>query len=91
MDDITKSLGDYFAKILLVHGIKDSSLAILLAVLYLEPNEISMEDLAKKTGYSLASISIKLKSLEYFFMVKKYTKPKSKRVYVYMEKDFTKE
>ncbi len=59
----------------------------LIGILYPEPKEMSIELLAKKTGYSLASVSTKMKFLENIEFVKKVKKPGSKKVYYYMEKD----
>ncbi|RMF55947.1 hypothetical protein D6745_00770 [Candidatus Woesearchaeota archaeon] len=60
----------------------------LLAILYLEPNEIPMEKLAKMTGYSLASVSNKMRLFEGTNTVQRIKKPGTKRVFYYMEKDF---
>ena len=56
--------------------------------LYLEPGEIPMEELAKKTGYSLATICNKIKFLEHTGLLKKTRKPGTRKVFVYMEKNF---
>ncbi len=50
--------------------------------------EISIEDLAKITGYSLATISNAVKFLEQHGIIKKVKKPGSKKVYVKTERDF---
>lgn len=70
-------------------GFDDLS-AKLIATLYLEPHEISMEELAKKTGYCLASISNKMHFLESLGQVHIITKPGSKKKYYVMEKDLFK-
>lgn len=62
----------------------------IFALLYLEPKEIAMDDLAKNTGYSLASISNKIKFLESAGLIKKSKKPGSKKIYLSMEKDMLK-
>lgn len=59
----------------------------LISILYPEPKEMSIEMLAKKTGYSLASVSTKMKFLENLEFVRRVKKPGSKKVYYYMEKD----
>ncbi|MDD5111804.1 MAG: hypothetical protein PHG85_04620 [Candidatus Altiarchaeota archaeon] len=64
----------------------DSLTAQLLTILYFSPREIPMEDLAKKTGYSLSSVSNKLRKLETMW-VSRIKKPGTKKVYYYMEKD----
>ncbi|MBN1156209.1 hypothetical protein JXA85_01205 [Candidatus Woesearchaeota archaeon] len=60
----------------------------ILAILFLEPKEISMDELASKTGYSLPSISLKIKLLtgSLSAALTKTTKPGSKKTYVFMEK-----
>ena len=62
----------------------------LFGILYLEPHEISIENLSKRTGYSLASISNKMRFLEEFGMAERLKKPGSKRVYYYLDKDYIK-
>lgn len=62
----------------------------IIAILYTEPEEVALEELSKKTGYSLASISNKTRFLENVEMIEKVKKPGSKKVYYYMEKDLFK-
>jgi len=88
MDEINKLIINYFKKVISIQGIEDDSVGTILGILYMEPEEICMDTLAKKTGYSLSTISNKLNSLKYMGMIKKFRKPKSKKIYVYMEKDF---
>ena len=59
-------------------------------MLFLEPGEISMEDIAERTGYSLASIHNKLKFLEKLAHIQKLRKPGTKKVFYHMEKDMIK-
>lgn len=68
----------------------DDLLDNLFATLYIEPEEVAMDDLAKKTGYSLASISNKVKALESIGLVTRRKKPGSKRIFLYAEKDILK-
>ncbi len=65
----------------------DTLTSTLIAILFLEPSEISMDELAERTGYSLASISNRLPMLESSGMVRRISRPGTKRVYLYMEKD----
>jgi HTH-type transcriptional regulator, osmoprotectant uptake regulator len=62
----------------------------VIAILYIEPEAVAMEDLAKRTGYSLASISNMMKMLETMNVVRREKKPKTRKVYFYMEKDIVK-
>ncbi|MEA2004515.1 MAG: hypothetical protein U9O53_06210, partial [archaeon] len=51
------------------------------------PKEISLETLSGKTGYSLSAVSISMKFLVRMGIIKRIKKPKSRRVYFFMEKD----
>ncbi len=86
LDEIDKEFIEFYQTASRVQG-ADASLGTILAVLYLEPGEISMEDLAKKTGYSLASISNKIKMFEPAGFVKRIRKPGTKKVYLRAEKN----
>ena len=61
--------------------------AKLMSVLQSEPDEISLGELSEMTGYSLSALSTTLKAMEENNMVKRFKKPKSRKVYVYMDKD----
>jgi HTH-type transcriptional regulator, osmoprotectant uptake regulator len=67
-------------------GLEDLPIKVI-AILYIEPEEISMDDVCKKTGYSLASISNTMKFLENMGIVNRIKKPKTKKVFFYMQKD----
>lgn len=86
-NELDKEFIEFYQTIGRLQGI-DTPLSTIVAVLYLEPKEISMEDLAKKTGYSLASISNKIKMLEPIGFVKRIRKPGTKKVFLYMDKNF---
>jgi DNA-binding transcriptional regulator GbsR (MarR family) len=63
-------------------------LAKINAVLFMEPEEVSLEELAEKTGYSLASVSGAARQLEAFKKATRIKKPGSKRIYYKGEKNF---
>ncbi len=65
----------------------DSLSSQMVGILFLEPDEVAMEDLAKRTGYSLASVSTRMRQLEDMYMVKKVKKPGTKRSFYFMDKD----
>ncbi|MBN2458551.1 winged helix-turn-helix transcriptional regulator [Candidatus Woesearchaeota archaeon] len=67
-------------------GLQDLPLKIF-SIVYLEPDAISMDDIAKKTGYSLASISNTMKFLENMGQVQRVIRPGTRKVYFRMEKD----
>lgn len=86
---IEEKFANLFCRMARPFGIKDNSLKIV-AYLYLEPEEISMEELAKKAGYSLASVSTLIQSLEELGIVERLRKPGTKKVFLYMQKDLVK-
>ncbi|MCC7551334.1 MAG: MarR family transcriptional regulator [Methanobacterium sp.] len=59
----------------------------LMSVLQSEPDEISLGELSEMTSYSLSALSTTLKTMEENNLVKRFKKPKSRKVYVYMDKD----
>ena len=59
----------------------------ILGILFIEPKEIALDELAKRTGYSLSAVSTAMKYAERAGMVKRSKKSKSKKVYFYMEND----
>ncbi len=61
----------------------------IIGILFIEPKEVSLDELATRTGYSLSAISTAMKMLVGPGVVKRTGKPKSKRVYFFMEKDMT--
>jgi len=69
-----------------VNGFDELSSKII-GILFIEPEEIALDELANRTGYSLSAVSTALKFIERAGIVKRSTKPKSRKVYFYMEKD----
>jgi DNA-binding transcriptional regulator GbsR (MarR family) len=61
----------------------------IFAILYLEPGHISMEELAEKTGYSLASICNSMKVIGNTGFLKEIHTPKTKKLHFTVEKDFS--
>jgi DNA-binding transcriptional regulator GbsR (MarR family) len=68
----------------------DPLVSRIFMILFLEPEEVSLEELSERTGYSLASIHNKMKLLEKVGHLKKIRKPGTKKVFYYMEKDMMK-
>ena len=66
----------------------DNTSKVIFYNLYLESDAIPMEKLAEKTGYSPATVCNKIKFLEHAGLIKKTRKPGSKKIFVFMEKDF---
>lgn len=65
----------------------DETTARIAATLFIEQDAISLEELSKKTGYSLSSTSTSLKFMEVTGLVHKFKKPHSKKVYIKMQND----
>lgn len=61
--------------------------AKIYAILYLAEKEVTLDEISEKSGYSLASVSIKIILFEKMGLVKKTKKPGSKRVYCIMERN----
>ncbi len=59
----------------------------IIGILFIEPEEIALDELAKRTGYSLSAISTAIKFIERVGIVKRSKKPGSRKVYCYMKKD----
>ena len=68
----------------------DSLSSTILAILYVQPEEIAMDSIAEQTGYSLASISNKSSMLISLGLIIKKKKPGTKKIFLFMEKDFLK-
>lgn len=60
----------------------------MMFILLISDKEISMEDLAKKTKYSLATLCNTIKQAEKMDMVERIPHPKTKRVYVKAKHNF---
>ncbi|MEM3374477.1 MAG: MarR family transcriptional regulator [Candidatus Woesearchaeota archaeon] len=87
MDELEKDMKSLLCKTM---SYEKEPFLDVITILYLEPKEISLEELAKRTGYSLASISNTMKTLENYGFVERIRKPKTKKVYFYMDKDLAK-
>ncbi len=59
----------------------------IYAVLLVEPEPVSLEYLAKRTDYSLASVSKAVKFLSRFNLITKTRKPGTKKIYVSGQKN----
>lgn len=86
MNDIESQIYETGIEIFRGYGV-DELTARILSILNFEPDDISMEEIAGRTGYSLASISLKMKNIEDFWGIKRIQKPGSRKVYFRMEKN----
>ena len=62
----------------------------IMAILLIEPKPVSIEELAKKTGYSLSMISLKTRTMELLGLIKSVKIPGDRKRYYYAEKDLIK-
>jgi HTH-type transcriptional regulator, osmoprotectant uptake regulator len=90
MDEIDEKFIKLYRDIGRAQGMQDSLLLIVFAKLYIEPESMAMDALAKDTGYSLASISNMVKTFGAIAGIEKSKKPGSKKIYLTVERDFTK-
>jgi len=60
----------------------------MMFILLISDKEISMEELAKRTNYSLATLSNTIKSVEKLGLVERVPYPRTKRVYVKAKSGF---
>ncbi len=65
----------------------DDCTSKIVGIIYIEPKEISLETVSDKTGYSLSGVSTAMKLLVNMGIIKRIKKPKSRKVYFFMEKD----
>jgi len=84
--EFEQEMNDFFVSIVKGFGF-DTLTSKLFTMLFMEPKEISMNELAEKTGYSLSGTSSKLKVLEGIGMIQKIKKPGSKKLYFIMDSD----
>lgn len=87
MNILEKEFVEMYCDLADMYGM-DPSFIKIFSVIYIQPEELAMEDLAEKTGYSLASISNKAAILARLGMIKKVRKPKSKKIFLYADKNF---
>ena len=59
----------------------------IIGALLVEGKPLSMDELAKKTGYSLASVSLSLDLLEFFGVIKKFRLKGNRKIYIKIDGD----
>ena len=74
MESLDQQFTDFYRVIGRSYNFDDLT-TLIYARLFIDPDEVAMEDLAKETGYSLASVSNKLKILETCGVVTRRTRP----------------
>ncbi|HOI19140.1 MAG TPA: hypothetical protein PLX15_04750 [Candidatus Woesearchaeota archaeon] len=89
MQDIDKDFVEFMEKSGKISG-EEMGLSSIFGLIYIQPDDISIEEISKETGYSLASVSNKVKLLEAIGIVIRFRKPKSKKVYVKAKRNLPK-
>ena len=85
-EDKEKELEEAITRMGIAAGFKPL-IAKINALLFLAPGEVCMDYLVEKTGYSLASVSMGIKQLEFMKRIRRTKHPGSKKVYVSSEKN----
>lgn len=62
----------------------------VFSIMYMEPDDMTMDDIATKTGYSIPSISNTMKFLEGMRIVHRNKKPGSRKIYFSVERNLAK-
>ncbi|MFH1511705.1 MAG: hypothetical protein ABIF10_08500 [Candidatus Woesearchaeota archaeon] len=65
----------------------DDLLTTAFAICYLEPRPVAMEQIAKRTGYSLASVSNKVRMLESLGIMQRCSMPGSRKIFLKVDKE----
>ncbi|MFP4045796.1 MAG: GbsR/MarR family transcriptional regulator [Candidatus Aenigmatarchaeota archaeon] len=89
MSDPREEFVDLVAEIQKMRGLDNLS-ACLVGELFVEPGELSLQELAEKTGYSLSAVSSSMKNLTDCEFIKRTKKPGSKKIYFHIEKSWMK-
>ena len=88
-NDLDNEFIDIFKEVSIHQGF-DHLMSEIFALIYISPEEVTLEDISIKTKYSLASISNKIKFMEELGLINKYTKPGSKKIYLNVERNIFK-
>ncbi|MDW7733203.1 MAG: hypothetical protein SCH66_12350 [Methanolobus sp.] len=59
----------------------------IVGVLFIEPEEMSLEEISIETGYSLSAVSTAMKNLSQFHIVRRFQKPGSKKAFFFLDKN----
>ena len=86
LDDIEKQIYSTFASVTSVAGYSDLH-GKILAVLLVEGKPLSLQEVARKTGYSSSMISLSLDFLEVMGIVKKVKKTADRKLYLELHGD----
>lgn len=86
ISDLERKIYSLFADITSTIGYSDVH-GKIIATLLVADKPLSLQELSKRTSYSLASISLAIDLLEFFGVVKKIKKSGDRKVYVRLDGD----
>ena len=86
IEDIEKDIYSSFASIASTIGYSEIH-GRIIAALMVSGKKLSLQDLAKKTGYSISTLSLSLDLLEFFGMIKKLKNAGDRKLYIELHGD----
>jgi DNA-binding transcriptional regulator GbsR (MarR family) len=86
VEDIEKDIYSSFASLASAIGYSEIH-GRIIAALMVSDKKLSLQDLAKKTGYSISTLSLSLDLLEFFGMIKKIKNAGDRKLYIELHGD----
>jgi DNA-binding transcriptional regulator GbsR (MarR family) len=86
IDSIERDIYSSFASIASTIGYSEIH-GRIIAALMVSNKKLSLQDLAKKTGYSISTLSLSLDLLEFFGMIKKIKNAGDRKLYIELHGD----
>ena len=86
IEDVEKDIYSSFATLASTIGYSEIHGRIIAALMVSE-KKLSLQDLAKKTGYSISTLSLSLDLLEFFGMIKKMKNAGDRKLYIELHGD----
>jgi len=86
VDDIERDIYSSFSSIASTIGYSEIH-GRIIAALMVSNKKLSLQDLAKKTGYSISTLSLSLDLLEFFGMIKKIKNAGDRKLYIELHGD----
>ena len=86
VEDIEKDIYSSFASLASTIGYSEIH-GRIIAALMVSGKKLSLQDLAKKTGYSISTLSLSLDLLEFFGMIKKIKNAGDRKLYIELHGD----
>jgi len=86
LNEIKKDIYSAFSDIASSIGYSEIHVRIIAALL-VSNRKLSLQDLAKETGYSISTISLSLDLLEFLGMIKKIKKAGDRKLYIELQGD----